>query len=110
MFTAVYFGTGEWYTRLATFFLILAFFFFVGAAIAAVYVRWRTNGMLIFFGLLTVLLVGLAALATFTQSWPAVGEWLVENGANGVILWSLVPTVLAAVTGYFVLRRATPRD
>ena len=110
MFTAVYFGTGEWYTRLATFFLILAFFFFVGAAIAAVYVRWRTNGMLIFFGLLTVLLVGLAALATFTQSWPAVGEWLVENGANGVILWSLVPTVLAGVTGYFVLRRATPRD
>ena len=110
MFTAIYFGTGEWYTRLTAFFLILVFFFFVGAAIAAVYVRWRTNGMLIFFGLLTLLLVGLAALATFTESWPAVGEWLVANGANGVILWSIVPTALAAITGYFVLRRATPRS
>lgn len=110
MFTAVYFGTGPWYIRLLTFFTILAFFFFVGAAIAAVYVRWRTHGMLLFFGLLVLLLVGAAALATATSSWPAVGEWFVANGATGVILWSLVPTVLAAVAGYFVLRRATPRN
>jgi hypothetical protein len=110
MFTSMYFGTGEWYARFLLFLVIFLFFFFVGSATAAVYVRWRTNGMLTFFALLALLLLGSTALITVTESWAGIGAWFVRNGANGVIVWSLVPTALAAVAGYFVLRRATPRN
>ncbi|GAB2462376.1 hypothetical protein HD599_000919 [Conyzicola lurida] len=110
MFTSVYFGGGEWYVRFATYTTLLLFFFFVGAAVATVYVRWRPNGILIFFAALTVLIVGAGALITVTSSWPAVGDWFVSNGANGVIAWTLVPTVLSALVGYLVLRKATPRS
>jgi len=110
MFTSVYFGVGEWYVRFGLFFTIFAFFFFVGAAFAAVYVRWRANGMIALWAAITLLIVALIALVTLTDSWPAVGTWFVDTGVNGVILWSLLPTALAAITGFFVLRKATPRN
>ena len=43
-------------------------------------------------------------------SWPAVGEWFAAMGPIGVVAWLLVPTALAAVAGYFILRRATPKS
>jgi hypothetical protein len=110
MFTSIYYGNGEWHVRFLLFLTIFLFFFFVGAATAAVYVRWRTNGMLAFFAVLTLVLVGTVVLVTFAGSWPSVGDWFVANGANGVILWTLVPTVVSAFAGYLVLRRATPRN
>jgi hypothetical protein len=110
MFTSVYFGVGEWYVRFVLFFAIFAFFLFLGAAFAAVYVRWRANGMIVLWAAITVLIVAAIALITFTDSWPAVGTWFARTGANGIILWSLVPTAVAAITGFFILRRATPRS
>ena len=110
MFTSVYFGVGPWYVRFTLFFVLLLFSFFVGTAFAAVYVRWKANGMIALFAAITVLVVALGALATVTDGWPAVGAWFERNGTNGVILWSLVPTVVAGITGYLVLRRATPRN
>jgi hypothetical protein len=110
MFTSVYFGVGPWYERFTLFFVLLLFFFFVGAAFATVYVRWKANGMIALFAAITLAVVAVGALITFTEGWPAVGSWFAHNGANGVILWSLVPTVIAGVTGYAVLRRATPRN
>ncbi|THG32320.1 ABC transporter permease [Naasia lichenicola] len=109
MFTAVYFGDGVWYQRFLLFTAAFLFFFFFGTVIAAIYSRWRVTGTLVFFGILTVLLVALAFLATVTRSWPEVGNWFVVNGAPGLVAWSLVPTVISAVAGYAVLRRATPR-
>lgn len=109
MFVNNYFGGGGPFERFGVFMLVFLFFFFVGAATAAIYVRWRTNGMLVFFAALTLLLVGAAALATVTSSWPAVGVWFLETGANGLVLWSILPTVVAAVLGYVILQRATPR-
>jgi hypothetical protein len=110
MFTSVYYGNGEWYVRFPLFLAIFLFFFFVGAATATVYVRWRSHGMVALFAALTLVLAAAAALVTLTESWGAVGEWFARNGANGVILWSLVPTVVSAAAGYFVLQRATPRN
>ncbi|MCS5721936.1 hypothetical protein N1028_06385 [Herbiconiux sp. CPCC 203407] len=112
MFSALYFGGDAmpWYARFFLFFATFLFFFFVGALAAAIYQRWRVNGMLIFFGALTVALVGAAALITFSESWPAVGTWFVETGAPGVVAWSLVPTALAALVGYVILRRTTPKN
>lgn len=89
--------------------LALLLFFFVGAAVAAMYVRWRTWGIVGFFTGFGFLVIGLIALATFTDSWGAVGEWLMANGAVGVASWSLVVTAAAGVAGFFILRHATPR-
>lgn len=112
MFTALYFGGDgmQWWERFFLFFATFLFFFFVGAAVATIYQRWRVNGMLVFFAALVLVLVGLVALVTFTQNWPAVGAWFAEAGAQGVVAWSLVPTVLSAVVGYFILRRTTPKN
>lgn len=90
--------------------VLFVFFFMTGMAVASVYVRWRVNGMLIFFGLLILILVGLAALVTFTEQWPAVGNWFATMGLTGVAAWTLVPSTLAAIAGYFLLRKATPRN
>lgn len=111
MFATIYFGGGD--NLLETFYITLAiflFFFFIGAATATVYVRWKANGMLMFFACLVLVLLGLVVLVTFTESWPAVGHWFVTAGVIGVATWSLVPTALAAVIGFLILRRATPRN
>jgi len=110
MFTAVYFGDGAWYERFFLFTAGFLFFFFVGTVIATIYSRWRVFGTLVFFAILTVLLVGLAFLATVSGSWPAVGSWFVTNGPTGFIAWSLVPTAISALAGYAVLRKATPKN
>lgn len=111
-FTAVYFGGDDapWYLRFGLFFAIFLFFFFVGAVIATIYQRWRVNGMLVFFAVLVLVVLGLVAWATLTQSWPAVGSWFVATGASGVVAWSLVPTAISAVAGYLIIRRATPKN
>ncbi len=91
-------------------FVLFLFFFMMGIAFASVYVRWRVNGMLIFFASLALVILGLVALATLTGSWGAVGAWFVATGFLGVVSWTLVPTSLALVFGFLILRRATPRN
>ena len=110
MFDVVYFRADNPLLQFLQFFLLFLFFFFVGAATASVYVRWRANGMYVFFATLTLLVVGLVALTTLTDTWPAVGAWFVANGALGVAAWTLLPTALAAITGFVLLRKATPKN
>jgi hypothetical protein len=110
MFTAIYFGDGPWFERLWIFFVTFLFFLFVGAVAAAIYVRWKSNGIITFFLGLGVLLVGLAALFTFTETWHLVGEFFARWGVLGAYTWSLVLTAIAAIAGFFVLRRATPKN
>jgi hypothetical protein len=109
MFTAVYFGENP-LQRLFIFFTILMFFFFVGSAVAAVYVRWKAFGMILFFTALALIVVGFFGLVTVTNSWDAVGAWFIANGLLGTYAWSLVLTAIAAITGYLVLRKATPKS
>ncbi|WP_111719278.1 ABC transporter permease [Homoserinimonas sp. OAct 916] len=110
MFDVVYFREENPVLQFVLFLLIFLFFFFIGAATASVYVRWRANGMYVFFAFLTLLVIGFVALTTFADNWPAVGAWFARNGAMGVALWSLVPTTLAAITGFYLMRRATPKN
>lgn len=110
LFSLRHFGVIEPLPTFYVYFMALLFFFFVGMAVATVYVRWRTWGIAGFFTTLGFLVIGLIALATFTDRWEQVGAWFVHNGAIGIATWSLVPTVLAAVTGFAILRRATPRE
>lgn len=110
MFTAVYYGSGPVWQRLFVFVAIFLFFFFVGMASATLYVRWRAAGLLILGGVFIVIIVAFVGLATWTRSWVRVGEWFATSGPVGVVAWALVPTVLAGVAGYFILRRATPKN
>lgn len=110
MFTAIYFGDGAWYERLWIYFVLFLFFFFVGAVAAAIYVRWKANGMIAFFLGLGLLLIGIAALFTYTGTWPLFAEFFAVSGWLGSYTWSLVPTAIAAIAGFFVLRRATPKS
>jgi hypothetical protein len=89
---------------------LFLFFLFVGSAIAAVYVRWRAFGIVIFFAIIALLLVGGIAIVTLGHSWPAIGTWLATTGAVGLTAWLLLPAAVAAVAGFFVLRRATPKS
>jgi hypothetical protein len=112
MFTAIYFGGGEndvW-QRLVIFFCVMLWFFFVGAAFAAVYVRWRAFGLTLSFLVLAAFLVGVIALITWAQAWESVGQFFITSQAIGVALWLLVPTAIAGLTGYLLMRRATPRS
>ncbi|WP_431279832.1 hypothetical protein [Leifsonia poae] len=110
LFTSVYFSTGGFFTRFFVVFVMLLFVFFLGAASATLFMRWRMAGLLVAGAVLAIVIVGLVALVTFTQSWPAVGTWFADMGPVGVVAWLLVPTVISALAGFFVLRRATPKS
>ncbi|GGF11276.1 ABC transporter permease [Subtercola lobariae] len=108
MFSTVWFGTGSLGQRLSSEFFAFLFFFFVGAAISTVYLRWRATGMIVLWGSIVLIGVAAAALITFANGWPAVGTWFLNAGVYGVVLWSLVITVISAFFGFRILRRATP--
>lgn len=110
MFDALFFQHQTWIANVFLFSVIQLGILFIGACVATVYMRWRMTGMLVFWLSLAVLLVGAVGLVTFTSSWPAVVTWFVAQGAVGVFGWGLILVVVAAVTGYYVLRRATPRN
>ncbi|TQL48543.1 hypothetical protein FB562_1638 [Homoserinimonas aerilata] len=110
MFDVLYFQAPNPVMQFVLFFVLFLFFFLVGAGVSAVYVRWRSNGMIVFWALFAVLLIGAAALITFTQNWVTVGQWFVEMGPFGVVMWSLLPSTLIAISGYFLLQKATPKS
>lgn len=108
IFNVDYFGDGP-AQRLFIYFAAFLFFFFIGSAVAAVYVRWRTAGMAAFFIGLGFVLVGLGALVTLLNGWDEIGGWFAALGLVGSVTASLIPTCLAAIVGYLILRRATVR-
>ncbi|WP_430867344.1 ABC transporter permease [Demequina aurantiaca] len=89
--------------------MVLLLFFFLGAAIATVWVRWKAYGMYVFFFGLAVLVVGGLWLLTATGSWGAVYTYMVGHSVLQVVAWTLPVTILCGVVGYLFLRRATPR-
>lgn len=109
MFTSIYFGADGPWLRLWYFFVLLLFFFFTGAAVATLYVRWKQYGLIGYFTVLAVLVVGGIALIVLTDSWGAIGEFFATIGFTGAYSLSLVPTAISAVAGFLLLRGATPR-
>lgn len=109
MFTTFYYGD-QWFQRLFIYFAAFMFFFSIGMAAASIWVRWKANGLIGFFVGLGVIVIGGAALLTLTQNWPAFGAFFANAGFVGSFAWSLVVSAVAAVGGFFVLRRATPKS
>lgn len=91
------------------FFALQLVFIATGAVIASIYLRWRTNGMVVTWGVLGVLFVGGFALVSYVDAWPRVGEWLFTTGPLGLVAWTLVPTALFGIATWLVLRRAAPK-
>jgi len=111
MFNAFYFGVDEpWGVRLFNTFVAFLFFFMIGSVFGAIYVRFRARGLILFFLVLTVVLIGLVALATLTSSWGAFAEFFVSVGWFGGYALSLPISLVAGVASHLVLRRATPRS
>lgn len=109
LFAPTYFGNTA-LERIFVEFVLFLFFLFFGSAVAAVWVRWKATGVSVFFIVVGALLIALFALATFTDSWVAVGETFAQLGVLGVASWSLVITAISGVAGFVLLRRATPRN
>jgi len=110
MYTALFFDQGSWIANFFIFAVIQLGILFVGAAIATVYMRWRMWGMLVFWlGAVVAIVLALSAI-TLTDSWPVVGETLANLGVIGIFAWTLVPVALAGFAGFFILRRATPKN
>lgn len=112
MFGSLYFGTPGTPLAARAFhvFSTFAFFFFVGTAIAAIFVRYRQRGLLAFFAILALALVGGAAALTLTGAWPAVGGLFAALGFTGSYALALGIGLLAALAGWRIMRRATPRS
>jgi hypothetical protein len=110
MFAPDYFTNTFWLLRFVMYLCLFLFLLFIGCAGASFFVRWRATGLIIFFGIIALVLLGTIAYFALGHRWPAVGTWFAQSGAIGVTLWTLVPTALAGIAGYFVLRRATPRN
>lgn len=99
-----------WHQVFLAHLLILVLFASIGAATAAIYVRWRAPGMYVFWlGLAIVVVVAVILLSTF-DGWFAVRDFFQGAGVMGSLLWSLVITVLSSIAAYGILRRATPTN
>lgn len=109
MFSNVYMGSGPLWERVFTTFGAFMFCFALGALAGSVFVRWRATGLYALGGVVALLTVGFIAVSTLTDSWPAVGGWFVEMRTVGVVAWLLIPMLVSAVIGYFVLRKAPSR-
>jgi hypothetical protein len=111
MFNSFYFGVdGNWGVRLFNVFAAFLFFFAIGSVFGAIYVRSRARGLILFFAVLSLVLLGLVVLLTLTESWGALGDFFVTVGFFGAYALSLIVSAVAGVAGYLVLQRATPRS
>ena len=108
MFSAVYFGD-IWWQRMLVFFFGLLFVLFVGSLFAAVWVRWKATGMIVLFGVIGLLALGLVAVMTVSHSWTSLGSVRAGTTPLGIASWLLVPAAIAALAGFLILRRATAR-
>ena len=84
-------------------------FFFLGAAVATVWVRWHAYGLYAFFAGLAVLVVGSLWIVTATGSWADVWSFLTSTSLVAIAAWTLPVSALCGVVGFLFLRRATPR-
>ena len=109
MFAPVYFTDTFWLARLVMYLLLFLFCLFVGSVCATIYMRWRALGVATFFIALGAVLVAGIAEVTLNHQWDSVWHWFSTTGTFGLVLWTLLPSAIAATGGYLVLRRSTPK-
>jgi hypothetical protein len=111
MFDSFYFGVDVgWGERIFNVFAAFAFFFFIGSVFGAIYVRFRARGLILFFLVLALALIGLLALITMTSAWGALGDFFGAAGFAGSYALALGIGGVAWVASHLIMRRATPRS
>jgi hypothetical protein len=109
MFTAIYFGGDTWSTRALAYFAYLLFFFFAGAMFGAVYVRWKGTGITVTFAVLVLATIGVIALLGLVVGWDRTDTAISSLSEAAQISLIFIPTAIAALVSFLVIRRATPR-
>lgn len=84
-------------------------FFFLGAAVATVYVRWGSNGMIAFFATLSVLALAAVFVIVRFDLGPEVSGWFGARSLVQLVGLGLVASAVAGLVGFLLMRRATPR-
>ncbi|MEG2578691.1 MAG: hypothetical protein RSA54_13285, partial [Glutamicibacter sp.] len=97
----------NWLVQILFYFVLMVLLFMVGFLIATIYMRWRTTGMVVFFTLLGVVVLGIIALFTFGNYWDQFWSWALTWTAAGITLWGGLVALLMAGGSYLTLRKAT---
>ncbi|GAA4263197.1 hypothetical protein GCM10022255_105570 [Dactylosporangium darangshiense] len=81
----------------------------IGTTLGALYIRWRTNGILTATAATILLLGAAAALLGYYNGWRAVGHWLTHTSPVALFAgWPLLLVLALAAGSFGALRRATP--
>ncbi|WP_431711744.1 hypothetical protein [Glutamicibacter uratoxydans] len=95
------------FIQIMFYFVLMVLLFITGFWAATIYMRWRTTGLLIFFIVLGVALLGAAFYLTLAERWGEVWSWMVTWSAGGIALWGGVIALAMAAASYTTLRKAT---
>jgi hypothetical protein len=110
MFAPLFFTNSFWLLRFVMYFCAFLFLLFIGTAGAAFYVRWKATGLTVFFAIIAIVILAAIAYFTLGHHWDVVGKWIDSSGPVGITVWLLLPAAVFAIAGFFVLRRATPKN
>ena len=106
-FALQWIADNNWLVQILFYFVLMVLLFMIGFLAATIYMRWRTTGMVAFFICLGVLVLGVIALFTVTNSWGEFWSWALTWTAAGVTLWGGIVALLMAGGSYLTLRKAT---
>lgn len=89
--------------------MILLLMFFLGSAVAVVYLRWGPPALVMFFAALGLSLAGTAVLLSLNGAWPTVGRFFTQHSVLELSLYTLPVTVACAIVAWLLMRRSTPK-
>ncbi|GAA1351294.1 hypothetical protein GCM10009636_11540 [Arthrobacter koreensis] len=108
IFALPWIAESPWFAQILLYFALTILLFMFGFWFATVYQRWRVLGLVASLTAFGLLILGGVAVATWTDSWPAVGAWFVQLTPLALTGWLLLAGVVLAAGSYGTLRRATP--
>jgi len=99
--------SGPWYQVLLTNFVLLSLVFLFGLWSGLIFRRFALVGSVLFFAVITTVLVGVAILITWWQAWSRVWQFLVDLNIMSAILLVALVAVMVTLGGYLTIRRIT---
>lgn len=90
------------------FFTLALFFFVIGFTGATIYKSWGQLVLMIVSIALSLVLIGLAFLATRLEMWEQIWLGILDLGAVGLALWGLVAVAVLTAVSFLAFRRTIP--
>ncbi|WP_336641308.1 hypothetical protein [Microbacterium sp. USHLN272] len=90
------------------YFTLALFLFVLGFTGATIYKSWGPTVLTIVSVGLSLVLIGLAFLATRLELWEQVWTGILDLGALGLALWGLVAVAVLTAISFLAFRRAKP--